>query len=186
MRVACLILIKASPERVPGKNSRVLNGKRLYEYIIKRAKDDIYLDTDSDEIKAYCAQNSCLVIDCREGLAQNTANGNDMLNYYFDMHPEYGYYVLLFAMAFYLQPESIKVFVGTLVNSTVYDSCFTAVKHQGLFWQHDTSINYRPCILPSGQDMVPMVEETTDLYGMSHAALDKYRCRIGPSPISTM
>ena len=187
MSVACFIPIKANSERVPGKNFRVLNGKKLYEYIIEHSLeadvfDDIYIDTNSDEIKEYCIRNGCLVIDRREELARNTANGNDLLNYHFDLHPEYDYYFQLFATAPYLQPGSIKACVDTLVNSTVYDSCFTAVKHQGFFWLHDTSINYRPCILPRSQDMSPVVEETTGLYGMSRAALEKYRCRIGAKP----
>ena len=30
--------------------------------------------------------------------------------------------------------------------------------------------------------MLPVIEETTGLYGMAHDALFKYRCRIGRNP----
>lgn len=30
--------------------------------------------------------------------------------------------------------------------------------------------------------MMPVLEETTGLYGITKAALDKYRCRIGRNP----
>lgn len=50
------------------------------------------------------------------------------------------------------------------------------------FWLNDTSINYRPFILPRSQDMQLVVEETTGLYGISRDALAKYRCRIGANP----
>lgn len=187
MKAAVFIPIKANSERVPGKNFRFLNGKKLYEYIIEHAKesnvfDDIYIDTNSDEIKEYCKKNNYIVIDRKEVLAKNTANGNDLLNYHFDLHPEYDYYFQLFATAPYLQPESIRICAETLINSSLYDSCFTAVKHQGFFWLHDTAINYRPCILPRSQDMSPVIEETTGLYGMSKDALNKYHCRIGAKP----
>lgn len=33
MRAACFIPIKAQSERVPGKNLRILDGKKLYEHI---------------------------------------------------------------------------------------------------------------------------------------------------------
>ena len=187
MKTAAFIPIKANSERVPGKNFRVLNGKKLYEYIIEHAKaadifDDIYVDTNSDEIKEYCENNGCFVIERKESLARNTANGNDLLNYHFELHPEYDYYFQIFATAPYLQPESIKKCAESLINSEIYDSCFTAVRHQGFFWLNNTSVNYRPCILPRSQDMLPVVEETTGLYGISRKALEKYRCRIGANP----
>ncbi len=187
MKTACFIPIKANSERVPGKNFRMLNGKKLYEYIIEHSKeaevfDDIFIDTNSDEIKEYCDKNGCKVIDRKEVLAKNTANGNDLLNYHFDLYPDYDYYFQLFATAPYLQPDSIKKCANALIESTVYDSCFTAIKHQGFFWLNDTAINYRPCILPRSQDMAPVIEETTGLYGMSKSSLKKYRCRIGAKP----
>ena len=43
-------------------------------------------------------------------------------------------------------------------------------------------MNYRPSILPRSQDLEPVYEETTGLYGISHAALDKYHSRIGATP----
>lgn len=187
MSTACFIPIKSNSERVPGKNFRVLNGKKLYEYIIEHALeadvfDDIFIDTNSDEIKSFAEKNGCRVIERREELIKNTANGNDLLNHHFELYPDYDCYFQLFATAPYLQPSSIKTCVDTLTNSTEFDSCFTAVKHQGFFWLNNTSINYRPCILPRSQDMLPMVEETTGLYGMTRQALEKYRCRIGARP----
>lgn len=187
MSIACFIPIKSNSERVPGKNFRVLNGKKLYEYIIEHSIsadvfDDIFIDTNSDEIKVFAESLGCVVIERREELARNTANGNDLLNHHFEMLPNYDYYFQLFATAPYLQPSSIKACVDTLIGSNIYDSCFTAVKHQGFFWLNNTSINYRPCILPRSQDMLPMIEETTGLYGITRQALEKYRCRIGAKP----
>lgn len=187
MSTACFIPIKANSERVPGKNFRVLNGKKLYEYIIEHsvdagAFDDIIIDTNSGEIKTFAEKLGCKVIERREELARNTANGNDLLNYHFEKFPEYDYYFQLFATAPYLQPSSIKACADKLTNSTEYDSCFTAIKHQGFFWLNNTSINYRPCILPRSQDMLPVLEETTGLYGITRQALEKYHCRIGAKP----
>lgn len=187
MSVACFIPIKSNSERVPGKNFRVLNSKKLYEYIIEHSIvsdvfDDIFIDTNSDEIKIFAENLGCKVIERREELARNTANGNDLLNYHFESFPNYDYYFQLFATAPYLQPSSIKACVDALIGSNIYDSCFTAVKHQGFFWLNNTSINYRPCILPRSQDMLPVVEETTGLYGITAQSLQKYRCRIGAKP----
>jgi len=187
MKCACFIPIKANSERVPGKNLKILCGKPLYQYIIMNAKaaacfDDIYVDTNSEEIKKYCNENNVHIIDRKKELTYNSANGNDLLNYHYESYPMYDYYFQLFATAPFLQPESIAKAVNKLIGSSVYDSTFTALKEHGFYWFNKTPINYRPCILPRSQDMEPVYEETTGLYGMSKQALEKYRCRIGASP----
>ena len=58
MKTACFIPIKAHSERVPGKNLRVLNGKKLYQYICENVKtadvfDAVFIDTNSEEIAIY-------------------------------------------------------------------------------------------------------------------------------------
>ena len=187
MKTACFIPIKENSERVPGKNFRILNGKKLYEYIIEHVMeaqcfDDIYIDTNSKEIKEYVLKKGLGVIDRKEALAQNTANGNDLLVHHFLSYPQYDYYFQLFATAPYLQPESIKICCETLISSEKFDSCFTALKNQSFYWLNNMPINYRPDILPRSQDMVPVVEETTGMYGIKRDALEKLRCRIGRNP----
>ena len=45
MKTACFIPIKANSERVPGKNLRILNGKKLYQYICEHVKQaDVFDD----------------------------------------------------------------------------------------------------------------------------------------------
>ncbi len=187
MKTACFIPIKANSERVPGKNFRVLNGRKLYEYIIEHAMqadcfDDIYVDSNSEEIKEYVLAKGLHVIERKPELAQNTANGNDLLVYHYLQYPQYDFYFQLFATAPFLQPKSIRACFDRLVNAAEYDSCFTAVANHSFYWLNGNPINYRPCILPRSQDMMPMIEETTGLYGMTRDALKKYRCRIGARP----
>lgn len=187
MRTACFIPIKANSERIPGKNLRLLNGKRLYEYICEHVQeanvfDDVYIDTNSDEIAGYAEKKGFYVIKRKPELALNSANGNDLLVYHQELYPDYDYYFQLFATAPYMQPETIRNCYERLVMSDEYDSCFTALENHSFYWFGGTPINYRPGILPRSQDMMPVVEETTGLYGISVASLNKYRCRIGRNP----
>ena len=187
MSIAAFIPIKANSERVPGKNFRPLNGKKLYRYLCEHAVDadcfdEIYVDTNSDEIKEYATKMGLGVIDRKPELALSTANGNDVLVHQFELFPNYDYYVQLFVTAPYLQPSTIRRCVEMLTTSETYDSCFTATEHHGFFWLAGTPVNYRPGILPRSQDMLPVIEETTGLYGIKHDALDRYRCRIGRNP----
>lgn len=187
MRTACFIPIKANSERVPGKNFRILNGKKLYQYICEHVKaadifDEVYIDTNSDEIAEYAKKMNYKVIDRKPELARDTANGNDLLVYHQELYPNYDYYFQAFATAPYLQPETIRMCVERLIMSGEHDSCFTATENHGFYWLLGNPINYRPGILPRSQDMVAVNEETTGLYGIKREALKKYHCRIGRKP----
>ena len=187
MKTACFIPIKANSERVPGKNFCILNGKKLYEHICEHVKqadvfDDVYIDTNSEEIAEYAQNFGFQVIARKPELARNTANGNDLLVYHFEQYPEYEYYFQLFATAPYLQPGTIKSCYDKLITSEEYDCCFTATENHGFYWLAENPINYRPGILPRSQDMLPVLEETTGLYGIHKDSLARYRCRIGRKP----
>lgn len=187
MKTACFIPIKSNSERVPGKNLRLLNGKKLYQYICNHVKeadvfDDVFVDTNSPEVADYAVQLGFQVIERKPELAKNTANGNDLLMYHFNKYPNYDYYFQLFATAPYMQPETIKSCYYKLIASEEYDSCFTATENHSFYWLAGNPINYRPGILPRSQDMLPIFEETTGLYGISVDSLKRFRCRIGRKP----
>ena len=187
MKTACFIPIKSNSERVPGKNLRLLNGKKLYQYICNHVKeadvfDDVFVDTNSPEVADYAIQLGFQVIERKPELAKNTANGNDLLMYHFNKYPNYDYYFQLFATAPYMQPETIKSCYYKLIASEEYDSCFTATENHSFYWLAGNPINYRPGILPRSQDMLPIFEETTGLYGISADSLKRFRCRIGRKP----
>jgi len=187
VRVACFIPIKANSERIPGKNFKLLNNKKLYFYIIEHTLkadcfDDIFVDTNSDEITKYSQDHGIKIIKRLESLAANTANGNDLLLYHHTIYPNYDLYFQLFATAPFLQTETIKNCVKKLTDGGDFDSCFTAVKHNGFFWLNNHTVNYQPYVLPRSQDMEPVIEETTGLYGIRKESLERYRCRIGRKP----
>lgn len=187
MKTACFIPIKANSERVPGKNFRMLNGKKLYTYLCEHVQtadvfDAVYVDTNSEEIAAYARQMGFIPIQRRPELAKSSANGNDLLGYHRQLYPQYDYYFQLFVTAPYLQPGTIRTCVETLLSSEEYDSCFTVTKNHGFYWFHGMPINYRPGILPRSQDLTPVMEETTGLYGIRGTSLERYRCRIGRKP----
>ncbi len=187
MRTACFIPIKANSERVKGKNLRILNGKPLYQYICEHAQeadvfDDIFIDTNSPEVAEYAESMGFQVIERLPELAQNTANGNDLLVYHLELQPDYDYYFQLFATAPYMQPKTIRSCWEKLTSSAEFDSCFPATENHSFYWLEGTPVNYRPGILPRSQDMFPVIEETTGLYGITRESLLKYRCRIGRKP----
>ena len=187
MRSACFIPVKANSERLPGKNLKELNGIKLYQHICCHVKasdvfDDIYVDTDSEEVAAFAEEMKFQVIDRLPELAKNSANGNDLLLHHMSLYPDYDFYFQAFATAPFLQSETIRSCYQKLTESDIYDSCFTATENHGFFWMGSNPVNYRPGVLPRSQDMVPVFEETTGLYGIIHDSAEKYHCRIGAYP----
>ena len=86
MKVVSIIPIKQKSERVKGKNFKTISKLPLYAYFLNKLDrsnfDEIYIDTDSDEIKEYAKQKNFFVIDRLPELASNESNGNDLLNYH--------------------------------------------------------------------------------------------------------
>ncbi len=188
MTVACFIPVKANSERVKGKNFRLLGGKPLYEIAIDKAVmagcfDDVYVDTNSDMVHDYAMTHGAAPIERESKLAENTANGNDLLVHHFLRYPGYGAYFQLFVTAPLLTVKTIQSCVHELLTTTEHDSVFTAVARHGFFWWNKQPVNYLPNVLPRSQDLIPVMEETTGLYGIAAAAIDRYRARIGAEPL---
>lgn len=188
MNIACFIPIKQYSERVKGKNFRVICGTPLYQVIISKAVDcgrfsKVVVDTDSSEVAEFAASKGAVHLPRDPELLKNTANGNDLLVKHYLGDPSFDYYFQLFATAPLMKKSTIARAVDELVNSAVHDSVFTAISHHGFFWRLGMPVSYRPDLLPRSQDLAPIDEETTGLYGISRAALEKYRCRIGAHPL---
>lgn len=140
----------------------------LYE---ANAFDEVYVDTDSEEIAEIALKTRFQVIARKLELAKNTANGNDLLVAHYLMFSQYDYYFQLFATAPFLLPKTICKCYEMLTDSAKYDSLFTIYEHKGFFWLNSQPVNYRPGILPRSQDLNTLVEETTGFYGITRASL---------------
>ena len=187
MKTACFIPIKQNSERVPAKNFRRVGGVPLYQAIITKAIaagcfDRVFVDSNSEEVAEFARANGASFIPRKPELALPTANGNDLLNHHAEVEPGFDYYFQLFATAPLLKIESIQGAVTALHESAKHDSVFTTIEHHSLMWRAGMPFSYQPYLLPRSQDLLPVIEETTALYGITRASLLKYRCRIGANP----
>ena len=57
MKIVAIIPIKKKSKRIKGKNFKKINNKPLYTYLLSEIKkcnfDDVYIDSDSTQIKKY-------------------------------------------------------------------------------------------------------------------------------------
>ena len=140
--------------------------------------DEVYVDTDSLEIKKFCNKNQIKIINRLPRLAKDNANGNDLLNYHQTIIKA-DIYFQLFVTAPLLSVKSINKCIKILKQNKKYDSILTIKTIYSWFWFKNKPVNYKPNVLPRSQDAEPIVQETTGLYGIKKKILKKKKCRIG-------
>ena len=185
MKIVAIIPIKTNSVRVKNKNFKLINKTPLYRYFLDKLKksnfDEIYVDSDSLEIKKYCKRMGYKFIQRKPYLTKNNANGNDLLNYHSKI-VNADIYFQLFVTAPLLKIDTINKCIAIMKSKKKYDSILTAKSVYTWFWFKKKPVNYSPKILPRSQDAKPLVFETTGLYGIRKNILSKRKSRIGNKP----
>tara|TARA_A100001011_G_C14149221_1_gene773245 strand:- start:282 stop:944 length:663 start_codon:yes stop_codon:yes gene_type:complete len=185
MKVVAIVPIKSNSKRVKKKNFKIINKKKLYEFLLEKLHhcnfDEVYIDSDSREIEKYSKKNGFYFIKRKKSLAKDNANGNHLLNFHGSLIKA-DYYFQLFITSPLLKVESINKCIAILKTRKNCDSVLTGKSIYSWFWFKNKPVNYLPKVLPRSQDAIPIMQETTGLYGIKRKALKKYKCRIGKKP----
>jgi N-acylneuraminate cytidylyltransferase len=186
-KIACFIPIKSNSSRVPNKNFITIGGKPLYKHVLdtviqSKIFDDIFVDTDSEDVVKYCNKKLINIINREPELAKDSANGNDLLEYWVNIKPEYSIYFQVFVTSPFLTIETLNNCVNIIEGNDSCDSVFTVVEDYTWYWFNNKPVNYDPKLLPRSQDAKPMIKETTSLYGITKAGFNKTKSRIGEFP----
>ena len=185
MKTVVIVPIKSNSKRVKRKNFKKIYDKKLYRFILDKLKktnfDDIYVDSDSEEIRKYCKKNNFKFIYRLPKLAKDNANGNDLLNYHAKIIKA-DLYFQIFVTSPLLKISTINKCIRILKTKSNYDSIFTVKKIYSWFWFKKKPINYSPKTLPRSQDAQPIIQESTGLYGITKKSIKKNKCRIGNNP----
>ena len=187
MKSVALIPVKNKSSRLENKNFLDFHGNPLYEHFFKKLYpanpfDEVYVNTDSEEVKRKAKEYNFSVIDRPDWLSEDSANGNDLLLYDYEI-VDADYYFQLFVTAPCLLPETIDEAHYKLINHDSADSIFTCTENYTFYWTREGPLNYDPTVLPRTQDMEPIYQESTGLYGISKNGIRRNNCRIGSNPI---
>jgi CMP-N-acetylneuraminic acid synthetase len=179
------IPVKKNSTRLPSKNFLKFGNKKLYQYfilkVIKSNLDDVYVNTDSEEVIQWCKKNNIKYLVRPDNLSFDSANGNDLLM--FDASKiNSDVYFQLFVTSPFLKIKTINEAISIIKKNNKYDCIFTAEKMNTWFWYKNRPLNYNPKVLPRSQDSTFVVKETTGLYAIKKNSLKKNRSRIGSNP----
>ena len=187
-KIVSFIPIKLQNQRLPGKNTMILNGRPLCNYLFETiAGIDII-----DEKFVYCSDEAiCPYIDeYRSGdikwlkrekkLDGAEVKGLEIIDAFVN-----DVYADIYVLTHVTQPFTKAC---TMINAIRkvkeegYDSAFSAIKLQDYMWMNGKPMNYDPKDIIRTQDMEPIYMETGAFFIFRREVFTKYRQRIGEKP----
>ena len=190
MRVAAIVPMRHSSERVPGKNYRVLGDRPLYQHVVGMLLqvpeiDEVVIDTDSDFIMkdARTAFPAVRLLERPEHLRAGEIPMNDvLLNTIKQLDADL--FMQTHSTNPFLRAETVSAALRQLISSRDHDSLFTVTRIQARLWSaQGTPVNHDPSVLLRTQDLDPVYLENSCGYVFTREVLESRSNRIGAHPL---
>lgn len=189
-RVAAIVPMRHTSERVPGKNYRLFNGEPLYRYIVRSLLqcpnvDEVVIDTDSPVIMNDCTEQfpEVKLIERPEHLRDGATPMNDVLLHTCSV-VEADHYLQTHSTNPLLRPKTITKAVKTYLDQyPFYDTLFGVTRYQTRLWDGlARAVNHNPAILLPTQELPVLYEENSCIYIFTPEILETRHNRIGARP----
>lgn len=163
MKKVIVIPIKTNNQRLPGKNTMILAGKPLYQYLFDTVRDigiDVVIDSSDDKILSIARNYNFGTIKRDTSLNSPETSGNDLIlnqikNLNLDDDCTLGQF---FVTTPFLEKNTIKKAFSTLEKNKK-TSCFGLYTVYDRFWYQSEPVNHNPKSLVGTQYMNPLFRE---------------------------
>ncbi len=185
MRVVAFVPVKGKSERIKNKNIRLLDGKELFLHTLEKLVscsfiDEVFLDTESDEIIAIANEVGCSVLKRKAELASNSTDGNQLfMNEVKSTDADI--YIQVLCTSPFIELDTISKGLVCLEENPSYDSVVLVKDEKQYTWTDGTS-DYDINAIPNSIDLPSTIIETMGLYIIRKDAALKTQRRIGESP----
>jgi CMP-N-acetylneuraminic acid synthetase/regulator of RNase E activity RraA len=185
MKVAAFLPVKGSSERIENKNTALLNGKPLFLHTLEKLMrcpciDEVYLDTEKDEIYEMARYTGCRYLKRDPALATNKTDGHALF-YNEAVKVDAGIYIQILGTSPFITIASIERGIEILKNNQAYDSVVLVKKEKQYTWTVSGPAYDREHI-PNSKDLSDTVIETMGLYMTTKDAALQHRKRYGIRP----
>lgn len=185
MKVVAFLPVKGTSTRIANKNIQLLDGKPLFMHTLEKLMecdfiDEVYLDTESDEIIDSARYTGCQILKRDPSLATNKTDGNQLLLNE-AKHADADIYIQALCTSPFIEIATIRNAVETLKTNQHYDSA-TLIKKEKLYTWSETAPNYDITSIPNSADLPETRIETMGLYAIRASALQSLQRRVGDSP----
>lgn len=189
-RVAAIVPMRHSSERVKGKNYRVLGDAPLFHHIVRTllatpSIDEVVIDTDSPTVRedTLAVFPTVKVLERPEHLRDGNIAMNDvLLNTVSQLDAD----VILQTHSTnpFLSSDTVQHAFDVFFDpSNDYDSVFGVTRLQARLWDKNTQpVNHDPAVLLRTQDLDPIYLENSCFYIFTPDVLRERGNRIGAKP----
>lgn len=164
---AIVIPIKTNNQRLPGKNTKILYDRPLYDYLFRSVRgckkiDNIYVDSSSAEILDIANSYGFRTIKRPEILNSPETSGNDLLDFELQ-YIENDIICQVFVTLPFIDPATIDRCVSELMKDEEVGSILPLYEIHDRFWHFEEGVakpvNHDPSILIGTQYMKPALRE---------------------------
>ena len=194
MKISAIIPAKGNSERIQNKNLLKINNKTLVYQACEKVLnckfiDNVYLDTESDEIKYNVKDlipKGLKIIHRPFCLANNDIGANEMMIYGLHSIDECDLLLQTFCTSPLLTASTIDNCIQNYLENGYpkHDSFFTVLEVQEYFWKNSkTPMNFSTKELPNSFELDKLYMETHGLYGIMTSSLIETQTRVGKNPM---
>jgi len=184
MKVVAFLPVKGTSERIQNKNTLLLNGKPLFLHTLEKLMkcdfiNEVYLDTEKDEIYEIAKYTDCKYLKRDPSLATNKTDGHSL---FFNEAKkiEADIYIQILCTSPFIEISTIKKGIEIL-RKEEYDSIILINREKQYTWNEDGPLYDRENI-PNSINLPDTIIETMGLYITNKdVAINKKR-RYGNKP----
>lgn len=188
MKVVAFIPIKLNNQRLPGKNTMILNGRPTCDYIFKTIStideiDEKYVYCSDEAIVPYIEpykENGVKFLKRDPYLDGFKVKGLEIIDR-FVKDVDADIYVLTHVTQPFTRSSSIKNALDMVISGG-YDSAFSAVALQDYMWMNGKPLNYDMKNIVRTQDLEPIYMETGSFFIFRKEVFTELGQRIGNKP----
>lgn len=167
MKVVAFLPAKGTSERIECKNMKLLNGKPLFLHTLEKLCDcdfidEVYLDSESDEILRYAPYLRYIPLKRDPALANNKTDGHQM--FYNEVRQvNADIYIQILGTSPFISPKTIKRGIDILVDNNEYDSVVLMKKEKEYLWENGQP-KYDKFHIPNSGSLPDTIIESMGLY----------------------
>jgi len=185
MKTAIFLPAKGTSSRIPSKNMELMDGKPLFLHTLEKiawsnAFDEVWLDTESDDIISAASHVDCNVLKRDPALASNATDGNKLfINEV--KHVDADIIIQILGTSPFIRTETIKKAINILREDQNFDSVVLVYKQKFYTWA-DGRPAYDMHNIPNSNTLEDTTIETMGLYVVRREAALATGRRIGDRP----
>lgn len=182
MKVVAFLPAKGTSERIESKNMKLLNGKPLFLHTLEKLVscdfiDEVYLDSESDEILNYASYLNYIPLKRKAELATNKTDGHQMF-YNEVSQVEADIYIQILGTSPFITPKTIKKGIDILLEHKEYDSVVLMKKEKEYLWKDGQPL-YDKFHIPNSNTLPDTIIESMGLYIVKKEAALRTKMRYG-------